>query len=278
MKALAATTARAQTIDRYSRQSFLGPGAEDAIARGTVGLPGLGGGGSHVVQQLAHIGFQRYVIYDDDVVEESNLNRLVGARLADAVAGTRKIDVAERVIRGLQPDADIRAFPCRWQKKPEPLRECQIVFGCVDSYLGRSELEIACRRYLMHYIDIGMDVHGSDNPVIGGQVILSSPGGLCMRCMGFLTDEQLAQEAARYGNAGGRPQVVWPNGALASTAVGLAVDLITNWTRRRRSHAYLSYDGNAATIKESITLRNLDPNSCTHFSVSQVGDPVLAEL
>jgi hypothetical protein len=91
----------------------------------------------------------------------------------------------------------------------------------------------------MHYIDIGMDVHGKERPVIGGQVILSSPGGLCMKCMGFLTDEKLGQEAARYGNAGAHPQVVWPNGVLASTAVGLAVDLVADWTRLRRYHAYL---------------------------------------
>lgn len=81
----------------------------------------------------------------------------------------------------------------------------------------------------MHYIDIGMDVHGDERPVIGGQIILSSPCGPCMTCMGFLTAEKLAAEAARYGSAGGRPQVVWPNGALASTAVGLAVDLVTGW-------------------------------------------------
>ena len=47
--------------DRYSRQSFLGSESEEFIARATVAVAGLGGGGSHVVQQLAHIGFQNYV-------------------------------------------------------------------------------------------------------------------------------------------------------------------------------------------------------------------------
>jgi molybdopterin-synthase adenylyltransferase len=185
---------------------------------------------------------------------------------------------ASRGIYGLQPKASVRGFACKWQEKPEPLRESQIVFGCVDSYKGREELEIACRRYLMHYIDIGMDVYGEEKPVIGGQVILSSPGELCMRCMGFLTGAKLAQEAALYGNAGYRPQVVWPNGVLASTAVGLAVDLVTNWTRRGRSHAYLVYDGYEATVKESITLRNIGISTCSHFSDSDVGDPSLVEL
>lgn len=264
--------------DRYSRQSFLGANSEELISRCTVGVPGLGGGGSHIVQQLAHIGFQRYVIYDYDAVEESNLNRLVGADLTDALAETPKLHLAKKMIYSLQPNATIRGFACKWQDKPEPLRECQIVLGCVDSYKTREELEIACRRYLMHYIDIGMDVHGKDKPVIGGQIIQSSPGGLCMKCMGFLTDEKLAAEAARYGDAGHRPQVIWPNGVLASNAVGLAVDLVTNWTRRARSHAYLAYDGNEGTVRESLTLRNLAIKECPHFSVSEVGDPVLVEL
>ena len=37
---------------RSSRQSFLGPRAEQIIRPATVGVIGLGGGGSHVVQQL----------------------------------------------------------------------------------------------------------------------------------------------------------------------------------------------------------------------------------
>jgi tRNA A37 threonylcarbamoyladenosine dehydratase len=40
------------SVDRYSRQSFLGPDAEARIPRCTVGVVGLGGGGSHIVQQL----------------------------------------------------------------------------------------------------------------------------------------------------------------------------------------------------------------------------------
>lgn len=99
-----------------------------------------------------------------------------------------------------------------------------------------------------------------------------------MRCMGFLTDEKLAKEAALYGNAGGRPQVVWPNGVLASTAVGLAVDLITNWTRKQRSHAYLVYDGNEGTVTPSVTLRNLNVSACPHFIAEEIGDPVLTQL
>lgn len=264
--------------ERFSRQSFLGPDSDQRIARCTIGVLGLGGGGSHVIQQLAHVGFQDYVIYDGDIVEESNLNRLVGAKSIDVPAQTSKLHIAKMMILGLQPQARIRGFAGKWQDNPEPLRECQIVVGGVDSYQGRHELEVACRRYMMHYIDIGMDVHGQAPPVIGGQVILSSPGSLCMRCMGFLTDQKIAEEAARYGNAGPRPQVVWPNGVLASTAVGLAVDIVTNCTRRALPYAYLVYDGNQGTVKESVTLRNLKITACSHYSGIDVGDPIPMEL
>ena len=137
---------------------------------------------------------------------------------------------------------------------------------------------IACRRYLMHYIDVGMDVHGEERPVIGGQVMLSSPGGPCMTCMGFLTEEKLGAEAARYGNVGARPQVVWPNGVLASTAVGFALELVTGWTRTPRPYAYMVYNGNEATLTPSKTLNGVERRACTHFSAEDLGDPVVAPL
>jgi hypothetical protein len=264
--------------NRYARQSFLGKDSEAKISRCTVGVVGLGGGGSHIVQQLAHIGFQKYFIYDDDFVENSNLNRLIGAKTIDTLASTSKLHIAKMMIYGLQPNAEVIGIPFKWQERAESLRNCQIVFGCIETYRERAELEITCRRYLIHYIDVGMDVHGTDKPVIGGQVVMSSPGNLCMRCMGFLTNEKLALEAARYGTAGSRPQVVWPNGVLASTAVGLAVDLVTNWTLRSRSHAFLLYDGNRAIIQDSYTVRNFEGTVCPHFHDHEVGDPIMQEL
>ena len=68
-------------MSRLDRQSFLGATSEQKLAGLTMGLVGLGGGGSHVAQQLAHLGIGRFVLVDPDVVEETNLNRLVGGTL-----------------------------------------------------------------------------------------------------------------------------------------------------------------------------------------------------
>ena len=85
------------------------------------------------------------------------------------------------------------------------------IFGCVDSYRERDELERFTRRFLIPYIDIGMDVHGAEGKFsISGQAVLSSPGGACLWCLGILTQERITREAGTYGKAGSRPQVSTP--------------------------------------------------------------------
>jgi hypothetical protein len=268
------------TSERFVRQSFLGEAGQEAIGCCVVGLVGLGGGGGHIAQQLAHVGFMNYVMYDADIAEDSNLNRLVIATEADVAASTPKVEAAKRRILGVRGTARVETLRCRWQERPELLRACDLVFGCVDSFAERRELEACCRRYLIPYIDIGMDLHpaAGEPPVMGGQVILSMPGGPCMLCLGYLTEEKLGREAANYGAAGGRPQVVWPNGVLASTAVGTAVDLLTDWTRSLRGAVYLSYRGNDGTVTRHPRLTHFRDGACPHYPPGQAGDPVFKNL
>jgi hypothetical protein len=267
------------TDDRFSRQSFLGERSQKIIEKAVVGIVGLGGGGSHIAQQLAHVGFLNYRIFDDDIAEESNLNRLIGAKESDPANKTRKIEIAERLIKGLRSKAIVDSYLCRWQDNPEPFRGCDLIFGCVDGFTKRRELEASARRHLIPLIDIGMDVHcvSGEPPRMGGQVILSMPGDSCMFCLGFLNEQVLAREGERYGDAGAQPQVVWPNGVLASTAVGIAVDLLTDWTQSLRDVVYLEYDGNRGTLKPHVRVGYLE-RVCRHYSADQVGDPVFPEV
>ncbi len=107
--------------------------------------------------------------------------------------------------------------------------------------------------------------------LINGQIILSTPGGPCLRCCGFITEERLAREAEDYGAAGPRPQVVWANGVLASTAVGIAIQLLTPWHRGRQDFVYLEYDGNILSQRDWMT--PLESRQCPHDRVEETGDP-----
>ncbi len=262
--------------ERYSRQSFLGEHSEQIISARMIGIVGVGGGGSHIVQQLSHVGFKNFVLYDPDITVLSNLNRTVNATEEDVELGTQKIKIARRSINSLHSDAVIRVIDKRWQEEPKPLRECDIVFGCVDKYQERHELEVSMRRYLIPYIDIGLTVvhYPPRPPLMSGHVFLSMPGKPCMWCLGVLSEGKLADETQKYGDTGPRPQVVWSNGILASTAVGLAVDLVTGWTQNLSDVIYLLYEGNYGILKPHDRLKEIDlKKQCAHHQLMNVGDP-----
>ena len=64
--------------DRFSRQILaFGEKGQSAIAHTKVGIVGLGGVGSFVAQMLAYLGVNEFLLVDDDIIEESNLNRLI---------------------------------------------------------------------------------------------------------------------------------------------------------------------------------------------------------
>jgi hypothetical protein len=228
-----------------------------------------------VGQQLAHLGVGNVYVADGDRIDESNLNRLVGGTAADVRVAQRKVDIARRMITGVMEDADVRVHEGRWQERATLFRECDVVVGCVDSFAERREIEVMARRFAIPYVDIGMDVHQvpGDAPRLGGQVLLSLPDGPCMTCLGFLTEARLAEEAALYGAAGGRPQVVWPNGSLASSAVGVVVSLLTGWTGEADRVVYLSYDGNRGTLAPHPRLAYLGRTPCPHYPADAVGEP-----
>ena len=260
------------------RQSFLGDRSTSIFEHISVVLVGLGGGGSHLAQQLAHLGVRRFTLFDFDKIEDSNLNRLVGAYFKDIAKQLLKTEITRRMILKINPRAEVKIVNSRWQENAESLQTGDVVFGCVDTYEDRSQLEAECRRYLIPFIDIGMDVHEStDGYQISGQVILSMAGQACMRCMGFLTEEKLGIEAAKYGNVGGRPQVVWPNGVLASSAIGIFTDIVTGWSGQEHRLVYMAYDGNTGLISNHVRL-NYIAKECDHYNLSNLGRPRFKKL
>lgn len=261
-------------MNRLDRQSFLGTQSDRVLAGATIGFVGLGGGGSHAAQQGAHIGIGGYVLVDHDRIDLTNTNRLVGGTLLDVLLRRHKTAIAARTIRALNPSARIVEIRKSWHDAVEALKRCDIILGAVDTFREREQLERFARRHLIPYIDVGMDVHTTVvGYLVSGQVILSSPGRPCLRCCGLITDERLKDEAGKYGSAGGRPQVVWPNGILASTAVGLMVQTLTPWHHKPASFAYLVYDGNKGTMTPSPRAAALQTATCPHHPAEETGSP-----
>lgn len=260
--------------ERFSRQTFLGADAPQQINSLRVGVVGISGGGSHICQQAGHIGFANFRLFDKQTIDESNLNRVVGATEQDVADGAYKVDIGKRVICSVNEKAQVEPIRECWQDRLSDLKTCDVVIGCLDRLDERSQLEAACRRYLIPYIDIGMDITTVPGhpPRSAGQVFLSLPGTPCMHCCRLITEEDLAAERPNYGDAGIAPQVVWPNGILASSAVGLLVDLATNWTKERPGLVYLRYDGNKGLLSMDRKIDYFKKIVCSHYQFDGIGD------
>jgi hypothetical protein len=60
---------------------------------------------------------------------------------------------------------------------------------------------------------------------------------------------------------------------LASTAVGLLVQLVTPWNAAATDTAYLEYDGNTGTVSPSQRLAHVLSRTCPHYRDEERGDP-----
>jgi len=259
----------------FSRQSFLGADSEQILRDARVAIVGLGGGGSHIAQQLAHVGIGHIRLIDPQEIEASNLNRMVGATQADIDAKTPKVEIAERLVLGVRPWISVTRAQAMWQAVPELIADAHIVVGCIDGYRQRKYLESAARRFALPYVDIGMDVTeiGRERYAVAGQMIATLPGKPCMTCLGFLTQDRLTQEENGYGDAGINPQVVWTNGTLASLAVGAVIRLLTPWFDGQEDYAWLELDGNSQVVSQSRQPQYNIKGPCPHFSSADLGDP-----
>lgn len=255
------------------RQSFLGERSVQILTNATVAVVGLGGGGAHVAQQLAHLGIGNFILVDPDEIELPNLNRTVGATYQDAQIGTPKVEVSARLIRNLNPYAHILPIREEWQSNLKLLRNADVVVSCIEGFATKVQIERVCRAALIPLIDIGMDVHKAEPYTISGQVVLSMPGKPCFLCMGHIRESDCALEEQLYGHAGGTPQVVWSNGILASAAVGIVVQLLTPWSKDSTA-AFLGFDGDRTTLNPDARLLLSVHESCTHYSaLESIGDP-----
>ena len=96
---------------------------------------------------------------------------------------------------------------------------------------------------------------------------MSHPEGPCFKCLDFITDRDLEVEASKYGSVGIRPQVIWANAILANIAVGLGVEILSEWTGKNSKVFYKHFDGNSLTVKNNIKVEmNVFENrKCSHY-------------
>ena len=230
---------------RLTRQSdVLGPHGMGTLAGLRVAIVGAGGTGSQAALAIGYLGVEDLLILDDDIVEESNLNRLVTAGYADLEAP--KTLTARRRLREINPTLRVRLGPAVTPDGgPSELADVDIIFGCVDNDGPRDVLNQIAVDLAIPYIDIATAIFtDASPPIIGGRVIVVTPGSACLHCLQELDPAEVAnwaktstqQEADRrhgYGTTEPNPAVVHLNGL----AVNAAVAEFAAWSAGHRSPA-----------------------------------------
>lgn len=191
--------------EAFHRQSLaFGKALTQDLLKLRIGVVGCGGTGSATAMLLARLGVQKLLLIDKDVVETTNLNRLHGARMVDALQKRPKVEVVKNAIEEIGLGTHVVGIQS-WvndENCRDALRSCDIVFGCSDDNQGRLFLNRFAYYYLIPVIDMGLaiDVTKTEPPQIqslDGRVTVLYPGNACLLCRGVINTKMAMSEALR---------------------------------------------------------------------------------
>jgi hypothetical protein len=278
-------------MSRFSRQimAFAEEG-QGRISAHRVGIVGLGGLGSHLVQSLAYLGVRNFVLVDDGIVEESNLNRLIGATSEDVYRGLPKTAVAERVIRAIEPSSTVTAIQenvCS-ESAISSLKSCSTIFGSVDHDGPRLLMMELAAAYEVTLIDSASDIILDESRTVvtdfGGRVVLCRPGDFCLVCAKefdekaakiYFEDPESVRVREEHGYGLGptvpSPSVISLNGVVANLAATEFMCMVTGLREPKRKRVY---QGMRGVVLDNTMTKEPDCYNCGYL----VGKADRAEL
>lgn len=242
-----------ETMLPYDRQvKMFGKIGQARLADCRVGILGLGGIGSLVAEYLARLGVGHFTLVDDDVVEESNLSRIVGASFSDACKRVAKVTVAQRIIRQANRRAKIHLIKNDLAKESvaRRLTRCDYLFLAADSMRARLVFNALVHQYFIPGVQLGSKIRSNSN----GRLIdvMSAnrpvrPGHGCLWCNQLIDPNALALEAKTdeehkaqaYGVEEPNPSVISLNAISAAHAVN---DFLLDYLSLRTESDALRYE------------------------------------
>lgn len=160
------------------------------LARLKVGVVGAGSVGANVAEALARTGVENISLYDFDLVEEKNLDRLLHATVEDATASRPKVDVLRSALLKSSTAAEpaIRALQLSIVE-PEGLADAldmDVLFCCVDRPWGRQVANYLSDVHLIPVVDGGVNVDLTPTRMRGAEwrAHIATADRCCLECLG----------------------------------------------------------------------------------------------
>jgi len=241
-----------------------------------ISIVGVGGLGSIVAEHLIHMGFHEINLIDPDVLERSNLNRVVGAYYEDAQQKRSKVDVVKRHLTHINPKATVLAYTKDVHDKEMEhvlaLSDWMIV--ATDNHSSRLRVQELSVQYFVPLISVGVNITVKDGTIedMSGEVITARVGDwLCLNCLNRINpikvaserhpDQTIREALVKRGYVTGmdikEPAVKTLNTYIATMAVEV---LVNQYTDVRMHIPILVYENNEYMSiyedRESVQLRN----------------------
>lgn len=184
---------------------FFGDETYTRLRRLSVAVVGCSGTGSPLIEQLARLGIGRLTLVDPDVVKEKNLNRILNATHADALAERAKVDVLAAAVRRMELGTEV--VPLQENllngRVLRGVAESDILFGCMDSAEGRYYLNRLAAFYSIPYFDLGvrLDADGKGGvSYVCGSIHYLQPDGSSLIERGVVSMETVRTEGLARRN------------------------------------------------------------------------------
>lgn len=182
--------------DVHARQRLILGDLQDHLASAHVAVVGASGTGSPCVVQLAHLGVGAITIVDDEPIDKTNLNRILGATPKDAEDEALKVDVVARLVAPLSARVTKHAVEATPTNMDDLLHDADLVISCVDNHTTRWHLNNWTRSNGIPFIDMGCKAVRTKHHVnLYCDIRVCISNGPCLNCMDALDPERLAFEA-----------------------------------------------------------------------------------
>jgi molybdopterin/thiamine biosynthesis adenylyltransferase len=131
----------------YDRQASLGLNIKQSLA-----IVGCGGIGYWVAKFAAMSGIEKLYLFDPDVLEETNLNRI---DVPDEFLGMNKAVATKNIINRLRPDCTVYAFPFILQE--HTFSKVDWLVDCTDKMKSQLANQEIAKKFGSKYLKAGYD-------------------------------------------------------------------------------------------------------------------------
>jgi len=187
--------------EQFDRQSqLLGEKGQEILSSLRIGIIGCGGIGSVAATLLVHGGVRYFTLVDYDMIEPSNLPRIIGASPDDIRSNRHKTGIVKQYVQTHEPSAHVveLLMPVEYPSILGQLVDLDAIICCTDDTTSRAYLNQLCHQYYVPILDLGVQF-GAD-PTSGkivkeiGRANLMLPGTPCMCCTGQIDPAKLTIE------------------------------------------------------------------------------------